>query len=50
LLERKLKNGEALTEWLSANHEVVKVAMSPGVPRHYKQYGYETPYSHAPEL
>ena len=51
LLERKLKNGEALTEYSVQTTEGVKVADVAWCSRAFiKQYGYETPYSHAPEL
>ncbi|MDO9106575.1 MAG: Uma2 family endonuclease [Methylovulum sp.] len=51
LLERKLKKGEALTECSIQTTEGVKVADIAWCSKPFiKQYGYETPYSHAPEL
>jgi Uma2 family endonuclease len=51
LLERKLKNGEALTECSIQTTEGVKVADVAWCFKVFvKQYGYETPYSHGPEL
>ena len=51
LLERKLKNGEALSECSVQTTDGVKVADVAWCSKAFiKQYGYETPYSHAPEL
>ncbi len=51
LLERKLKQGEALTECSVQTTDGVKVADVAWCSKAFiKQYGYETPYSHAPEL
>ena len=51
LLERKLKKGEALTECSIQTTEGVKVADVAWCSKAFiKQYGYETPYSHAPEI
>jgi Uma2 family endonuclease len=51
LLERKLKKGEALTECSIQTTAGVKVADVAWCSKAFiKQYGYETPYSHAPEL
>ena len=51
LLERKLKKGEALTECSIQTTDGVKVADVAWCSKAFiKQYGYETPYSHAPEL
>jgi Uma2 family endonuclease len=51
LLERKLKKGEVLTECSVQTTEGVKVADVAWCSKAFiKQYGYETPYSHAPEL
>lgn len=51
LLERKLKKGEALTECSIQTTEGVKVADAAWCSKAFiKQYGYETPYSHAPEI
>jgi len=51
LLERKLKKGVALTECSVQTTEGVKVADVAWCSKAFiKQYGYETPYSHAPEL
>ncbi len=51
LLERKLKKGEALTECSVQTTDGVKVADVAWCSKAFiKQYGYQTPYSHAPEL
>ena len=51
LLERKLKRGEVLMECSVQTTEGVKVADVAWCSNTFiKQYGYETPYSHAPEL
>lgn len=51
LLERKLKKGEALIECSIQTTEGVKVADVAWCSKAFiKQYGYETPYSHAPEI
>ncbi|MEY3881017.1 MAG: hypothetical protein RIQ94_1813 [Pseudomonadota bacterium] len=51
LLERKLKKGEALNECSIQTTEGVKVADVAWCSKAFiKQYGYETPYSHAPEI
>ena len=51
LLEQKLKKGEALTECSIQTTDGVKVADVAWCSKAFiKQYGYETPYSHAPEL
>lgn len=51
LLERKLKKGESLTECSVQTTEGVKVADVAWCSKAFiKQYGYETPYSHAPEI
>ena len=51
LLERKLKKGEALTECSMQTTDGVKVADVAWCSKAFiKQYGYQTPYSHAPEL
>ena len=51
LLERQLKKGVALTECSIQTCEGVKVADVAWCSREFiKQYGYETPYSHAPEI
>lgn len=51
LLERKLKKGEALTECSVQTTDGVKVADVAWCSRVFiKQYGYETPYSYAPEI
>ena len=51
LLELKLKKGETLTECSIQTTEGVKVADVAWCSKAFiKQYGYETPYSHAPEL
>jgi len=51
LLERKLKKGEVLTECSIQTTEGVKVADVSWCSKAFvKQYGYETPYSHAPEI
>ncbi len=51
LLERKLKKGEALTECSIQTTEGVKVADVAWCSKAFiKHYGYETPYSHAPEI
>lgn len=51
LLERKLKKGEAITECSIATDEGVKVADVVWCSKTFiKQYGYKTPYSHAPEI
>lgn len=51
LLERKLKKGEALIECSIQTDEGVKVADVAWCSKEFiKQYGYETPYSHAPEI
>jgi Uma2 family endonuclease len=51
LLGRKLKKGEALVECSIQTTEGVKVADVAWCSKAFiKQYGYETPYSHAPEI
>jgi Uma2 family endonuclease len=51
LLERKLKKGEVLTECSIQTTDGVKVTDIAWCSKAFiKQYGYETPYSHAPEL
>jgi Uma2 family endonuclease len=51
LLERKLKKGETLTECSVQTTDGVKVADVVWCSKAFiKQYGYETPYSRAPEL
>ncbi|MDP2902360.1 MAG: Uma2 family endonuclease [Methylovulum sp.] len=51
LLERKLKKGEVLVECSIQTTEGVKVADVAWCSKAFiKQYGYETPYFHAPEL
>lgn len=51
LLERKLKKGETLSECSIQTTDGVKVADVAWCSKAFiKQYGYETPYSHAPEL
>ena len=51
LLERTLKKGEALMECSVQTTDGVKVADVAWCSKAFiKQYGYETPYSHAPEL
>jgi Uma2 family endonuclease len=51
LLERKLKKGEALIECSIQTTEGVKVADVAWCSKTFiKQYAYETPYSHAPEI
>jgi Uma2 family endonuclease len=51
LLERKLKKGEVLMECSVQTTEGVKVADVAWCSKAFiKQYGYQTPYSHAPEL
>ena len=51
LLERKLKKGEALTECSIQTTEGVKVADIAWCSKVFiQQYGYETPYSRAPEV
>jgi Uma2 family endonuclease len=51
LLERKLKKGEALTKCSVQSTDGVKVADVAWCSKAFiKQYSYETPYSHAPEL
>ncbi len=51
LLERKLKKGEALVECSIQTTEGVKVADVAWCSKAFiKQYDYQTPYSHAPEL
>lgn len=51
LLKRKLNKGEVLTECSIQTTEGVKVADAAWCSRTFiKQYGYETPYSHAPEI
>lgn len=51
LLERKLKKGVALTECSLQTTDGVKVADVAWCSNKFiKQYGYETPYSHAPEI
>jgi Uma2 family endonuclease len=51
LLERKLKNGKVLVECSIATSEGVKVADVVWCSKAFiKQYSYETPYSHAPEI
>jgi Uma2 family endonuclease len=51
LLERKLKKGEALAECSIQTTDGVKVADVAWCSKAFiQQYGYETPYSHAPEL
>ena len=51
LLDRNLKKGEALTECSIQTAEGVKVADVAWCSMAFvKQYGYETPYSHAPEI
>jgi len=51
LLERKLKKGEALTACSIQTTDGVKVADIAWCSKGFiKQYGYETPYLHAPEL
>ncbi len=51
LLERKLKKGEALTECSVQTTDGVKVADVAWCSKAFiKQYGYQTPYSYAPEL
>lgn len=51
LLERKLKKGETLIECSIQTTEGVKVADVAWCSNAFiKQYGYETPYSHAPEI
>ena len=51
LLERKLKKSEAITGCSVQTTDGVKVADVAWCSRSFiKQHGYETPYSHAPEL
>lgn len=51
LLERKLKQGETLTECSIQTTEGVKVADVAWCSKAFiKQHGYETPYSQAPEI
>jgi Uma2 family endonuclease len=51
LLKRKLKKGEVLIECSIQTTEGVKVADVGWCSEAFiKQYGYETPYSHAPEI
>lgn len=51
LLKRKLKKGEVLIECSVQTAEGVKVADVAWCSKAFiKQYGYETPYSHAPEI
>lgn len=51
LLERKLKKGVALTECSLQTTDGVKVADVAWCSNQFiKQYGYETPYSHTPEI
>jgi Uma2 family endonuclease len=51
LLERKLKKGKSLVECSIATTEGVKVADAVWCSKEFmKQHGYETPYSHAPEI
>ena len=51
LLERKLKKGEVLTECSALTTDGVKIADVAWCSKAFiKQYSYETPYSHAPEL
>lgn len=51
LLERKLKKGLTLIECSIQTTEGVKVADVAWCSKAFiKQYGYETPYSHAPEI
>lgn len=51
LLERKLKKGEAIAECSIATTEGVKVADVAWCSKAFiKQYGYKTPYIHAPEI
>ena len=51
LLESKLKKGEVLTECSVQTTDGVKVADVAWCSKAFiKQYGYETPYSQAPEL
>jgi Uma2 family endonuclease len=51
LLDRKLKQGETLTECSVQTTEGVKVADVAWCSKAFiKLHGYETPYSHAPEI
>ncbi len=51
LLERKLKKGEVIIECSVQTAEGVKVADVTWCSKAFiKQHGYETPYSHAPEI
>ncbi len=51
LLERKLKKGEALIECSIQTTEGVKVADVAWCSKVFiKKHGYETPYTHAPEI
>ena len=51
LLERRLKKGETLAECSIQTTDGVKVADVAWCSKAFiKQYGYETPYSHAPAL
>ncbi|TAN68812.1 MAG: Uma2 family endonuclease [Methylobacter sp.] len=51
LLERKLKEGEVIIECSVQTTEDVKVADVAWCSKAFiKQYGYETPYTHAPEI
>lgn len=51
LLERKLRKGEALIECSVQTTEGVKVADVAWCSKTFiKQHGYETPYTHAPEI
>ena len=51
LLERKLKKGEVLTECSIQTTEGVKVADVAWCSKAFvSQHGYETPFSHAPEI
>jgi len=51
LLDRKLKKGETLIECSVQTTEGVKVADVAWCSKAFiKQYGYETPYTHAPEI
>lgn len=51
LLERKLKKGEVLTECSVQTTDGVKVADVAWCSKAFiKKYGYETPYSQAPEI
>ncbi|KJV05308.1 Uma2 family endonuclease [Methylocucumis oryzae] len=51
LLERKLKKGQAITECSVQTEHGVKVADVAWCSDAFiRQYGYETPYSHAPDI